>query len=199
MSGPLLQTATSIVCPSVDGQAVVLDMAQVYAIEARVQEVAFVNHTKAPELLARFNEAWLYVQKHMTTLKYELLRAERAANKIKSVILLDKIPVILKAKGLVSPKSPAGSEDLRNAILDQDEEYQEALDQTQKLKCVIELLKGKMDGFEMAFTSVKKILGESEFMGPRNPGCGTGNAPVGGQNPDPMETPGFGKARYSSD
>jgi hypothetical protein len=58
-------------------------------------------------------------------------------------------------------------------------------------------LKGKLKGFEMAFTSVKKILGEGSFnmLSRLNPGSGTGEAPVGGNN----TLPGFGIPRYAFD
>jgi hypothetical protein len=204
MSGPLLQTATSIVCPLAEGSPQVIDLTDVYAIEQRIQEVAFVTKAKAPELMSRFNEAYLFVHKHISLLKYELVRSEVAANKLKSVILLDKVPMILEQKGLVSGKSRAGSADLRDAILSQDEQYQEALDQTEKLKCIIELLKGKLEGFEMAYTSVKKILGEDAFsMLNRTMGSGTGDAPVGCSNPDTIhlqeqpKSEGFGRAKYN--
>ena len=199
MSGPLLQTNTSLVCPVVGRSPEVIDLTVVYEIENRIQEVAFVTAAKAPELLARFNEAYLYVHKHISLLEYELVRAECAADKLRAVILLDKVPQILEAKGLTSGRSKAGSEDLRNAVLAQDAEYQEALDQAQQIRCIIELLKGKMKGFEMGYTSVKKILGESPYgMLSRSVGSGTGEAPAGGTNPDPMRsTPaGFGKASY---
>ena len=190
MSEPLLQTETAIVCPTV-GQPIVIDLSGVYRIERRIQEIAFVTSAKAPELLATFNEAYLYLHKYVTLLKYELVRATREANKVKSVILLDRVPQILESKGLTNGKSKAGSEDLRNAILDQDEEYQNALDKTQQIRCIIELLTGKLEGFEMGYNSVKKILGENAFnMMLRGPGSGTGDAPVGGTNPDS-----FGKAR----
>ena len=93
---------------------------------------------------------------------------------------------------------------MRDAVLGQDAEYQEALDRVQKTICVIELLRGKMKGFEMAYTSVKKIIGENpRGMLNRGPGSGVGTAPVGGSNPDPMRpsrpqsTPGFGVPRYN--
>ena len=199
MSGPLLRTDTSIVCPVVGRDPEVLDLAIVYQTEQRVAEIAFVTPLKAPELLARFNEAYLYVHKHITLMEYELVRAKTAAGKIKAVILLDKVPQILEAKGLSS------SADVRNAILAQDDEYQEAMDMAQKLECIIQLLKGKMEGFEWAFTSVKKIISEGTYnmLNPHR-GSGTGDAPVGLSNPDPMKTPvpvveGWGKARYNND
>jgi hypothetical protein len=197
MSSPLLHSNQAVVVPIVGKAPLVIDLTHVYEIENRIEEVAFVTTAKAPELMARFNEAYLYVHKHISLLEYELNRAEREANKVRAIILLDKVSVILEQKGLLSGKSRAGSEDLRTAILDQDEEYQDALDQTQKIKCVIELLKGKLKGFEMAYTSTKKILGESSMnLINRTFGSGTGDAPVGGSNPEPIAM-GFGKATYA--
>lgn len=201
MNDPLLHTSTTIIVPIVDSDPQVIDLSVVYQIESRVGEIAFVNKAKAPELLARFNEAYLHLHKIVTFLGYEFIRAQREANKVRAIVILDRAPAILAAKGLLSGHSRSGSEDQRNAVLDQDQEYQQALERTQQIKCFIEFLKGKLEGFEWAYTSVKKILGDNGAAGmlDLNLGSGTGEAPVGRSNPDPMRSPqnkGFGKARY---
>jgi hypothetical protein len=190
----LLQTDTAIICPRVGSQPLCIDLSKVYSIEARIEEVAFVTPTKAPELLARFNEGYLFLHKQICLLEYELVQATREANKIRSIVLLDRVPVILEQKGL-GGKNRAGSEDLRNAILDGDEEYQSARETVEQVSCIIELLKGKLKAFEMAYTSVKKLLGEGAFnMLSRNPGTGTNPDTKVGQVDRPVQ--GFGKARY---
>ena len=173
----------------------VLDLTRVYAIEDRVQEIAYVTPQKAPELLARFNETFLYLHKMVSSLEYVYLEAEGEANRIKSIVLLDRAPEILEKKGLINGKSRAGSEDLRNAVLAQDEEYQSALDIVAQIQCIIELLRGKLKGIEWAFTSVKKILGEGSYnMRLPGPGEGTGSAPIGRVNPGTKA--GFGRPVY---
>lgn len=159
----MLLTGNEIVCPR--GQAglepILIDIKAISGIENRIHEVAVITPHKAPELLAAFNIGYLMLHQNITTLERERLLGERRANRIKAVILLDKVPNILKEKGLTNARSPGGSEDLRNAILAADDEYQEAVDVVEQITCVMELLKGKMKSIEMAYTSVKKILGES--------------------------------------
>lgn len=172
-----------------------IDLAAIKRIEARIDEVALVTPHKAPELLAAFNKAYADLHEHVTVLEVERLRAEREANKRKAVVLLDNVVRILKEKNLWSAKSPTGSEDMRNAILDQDVQYEELTDKVGQLEAIIELLKGKMKSFEMAYTSVKKILGENAFnmLNRINPNTGnTGTGDVGSEE----RTNGFGKARY---
>jgi hypothetical protein len=145
-----------------------IDLANVYKAESRIPEVAFVTPQKAPELLALFIDAYSSLSKHLVALDFERSQAERAANKIRGIIMLDKIPGILAEKGLASSRSPLGSEDVRQAILDTDIEYTTALDKIDALSAGVELIKGKLKSVEMAYTSVKKILGEGCIQLPQS-------------------------------
>ena len=188
----IYQTETALVCPRADAtaQPLVIDLSISYQTEARVPEVAFVTQAKAPELLAAFNSGYLELHKQVTMLEYELVQARTAADKVRAIVLLDRAPGILEARGLINGKNRSGSEDLRNAVLAQDEEYQKAVETAEQIECVVELLKGKLKGFEMAYSSVKKILGEGAFnMLNRRLGSGTGTA-------EPGTTP-IGSARYN--
>lgn len=139
------------------------EMGEVYKAEGRINEVAFVTSEKAPELLATFNQAFLILTRQITAVDLERQKAVREANKRRSVVILDLAPSILKEKHLVKDSNPAGSADLREAVLDADAEYLGLLDKADQIAAVQELLKGKLKAIEMAYTSVKKILGESAF------------------------------------
>lgn len=168
---------------------IALNLGELDTAERRIAEVATVTPLKAPELLATFNMAFLEASRYIALLEQEYVQAKRQADRIRSVVLLDKVPQILAAKGLASAKSPAGSEDLRKAVLDGDEEYGQALDRVNVIECYVELLKGKQKGLEMAYTSVKKMLGESTFnYGNRLSAGSEGEATAG-------QIVGFGKAR----
>lgn len=132
----------------------VIDLKAVHFIESRIREVATVNPHTAPELLMIFNQGYLELHRMVTMLSYEHLKAMDAANRVRSVLLLDTVPDLLKKKGLSSSK------DLRDAIIDGDMGYQVAKDRVDQLEAVIELLKGKLKAIEWAYTSVKKILSE---------------------------------------
>lgn len=202
------KTDTAIVCPrgNPDLQPLVLDLTKIYKIQNRICEVAFVTAGKAPELLARFNEAFLDCHEQVVALEYELVQAKRVQNRIRAIIIIDKAPGILESKGLTSGKSRAGSEDLRNAVLDQDDDYLKACETVAQIECIIELFRGKMRGFQMAYESTKKILGESAFgMLNRTVQMGQGDhgAEVGTVEKTAAELAlessarsGFGKTRY---
>lgn len=180
-SKKLILEGTEIICPKVDGRYTLIDLRTVSAYEARLDEIAIVTKHKAPELLAMYNRAYLEVCKMSVTLEAELAAAERQRGEIRSKIILDEVPRILKEKGLATAKSPAGSEDLRSAVLDGDTKYQDAVELCEQIRCVIVLLRGKQKAFENAYTAVKKIMGEDAFDHHPNPrlSAGESNVPVG--------------------
>ncbi len=136
-----------------------LALKRLYAVTSRIQEVATVNAHKAPELLATFNRAYCDLGEYLSMLELCWHHADRKARDIRSRIILDDVPRILAEKGLASARNPGGSADQREAILDGSAEYQKALERVQVIKCMSTFLKDKRDSLEMAFTSVKKILG----------------------------------------
>lgn len=158
-----LTRQVDLTVPLGKGGTFTLDMTAIQTAESRISEVAFVTPHKAPELLAVFNEVFLELTRYITKVEYEKGIAERTANKIKAVILLDRVPAILKERGLST------SADLRNAVLDLDDDYNMALDKCDQLEAMSRLLKGKLDAIEMAYNSVKKIVGENAYnMNNRN-------------------------------
>lgn len=183
-SKKLILDGTEIVCPRAGGRYVLIDLREISGYEARLDDVAIVTKQKAPELLSIYNRAYLEVSKTATTLENDLAGAERHQGEVRSRIVLDDAPRILKEKGLVSAKSPAGSEDLRTAVLEGNSEYQDAVELCEQIRCVIALLRGKQKAFENAYTAVKKIMGEDAFDHHPNPRFSgeSGPAPVGGTN-----------------
>lgn len=152
-----------------------IDTTQIESAVSRIGEVQTVTKLKAPELLSTYNLAWRDAAEAMAYVRANHIQAKKHADKLRAIILLDKAPTILKEKGLTTTKSPGGSEDFRQAILDSDDEYQAALENAAVIECIIELLRGKQKSVEMAFTSVKKILGEGD-VGYSNQTFSTGNA-----------------------
>jgi hypothetical protein len=149
----------SLLAPVRSG-SVAIPIRSVYEAESRIPEVATANAHKAPELLATFNIAYLDVKDVLLKLECLQIEASKDVNRRKAIVILDEVPKILAAKGLSSARSPGGSEDQRNAILDTDAEYLAANDRLSLIKAMIKLMEGKLKGVEMAYTSVKKILGQ---------------------------------------
>ena len=142
------------------GSTISLDLGPIYRAEARVAEVQAVTLAKAPELLSVFNKAYLDLSKMIRYLEGEYLRALRIAKKRRSVIILDEAREILVAKGLATTRSPGGSADLREALLDGDDEYQLLQERAETIQVYRELLNDKRKGIEMAYHSVKRIISQ---------------------------------------
>jgi hypothetical protein len=134
-----------------------VDLGEVVSIEKRQKEVAYVNKETAPELMYIFNLGYASVFRMMTQVSFEYNQAVKHMKSRKSMIILDLAPQILKEKGLTDKKSPSGNKDLREAILDQDEEYLKRMDKVLMLEAAHEFLKGKAKSFEMSYHAVKKI------------------------------------------
>lgn len=143
--------------------------------EVRMAEVAFVTKEKAPELLSALNIAWRDLHEIVTLMRREVDLAKDNIIKVRARVLLDEVLPKIKEKGLPSSK------DIRDAVLEGHPEVQEAQSRAYEITCVAELLSGKLKAMEMAYTSVKKILGESAFNYGPNPNLSGGgsSAPVG--------------------
>lgn len=187
-------SGNEIICPRVEGGAIIIDLDKIAQMEARLAEVALVTPIKAPELLSVFTDAWLALQRHAISLETERLRADRVARMRRSLVVLDIAPEVLRNKGLIRTGSPAGSEDLRQAVLDGDEFYQNSLSLVYEIGCCIDVLKVKAKAFEMAYNSVKKILdADRYFYTPNHNLNGRLNTDTNESSPP---TSGFGKAGF---
>lgn len=135
----------------------VIDLAAILRSEVRQAEVAIVTPAKAPELLAEFNKSWLAIHDVIARLEAEKNKADKAAKKRRAVVLLEIVPKVLEEKKLST------AADVREAIILTDDEYEILTDRFDQIKAAIFFLKGKMESFENAYTSTKKIMGEDSY------------------------------------
>jgi len=159
-----MNESTSLIIPSgTPGLgALTLDLSKVYEAESLLPEVAAVTVEKAGYLMAVFNESYNELIKTIRTVDLECARPKSILNKIRSRIILDEAKDILKAKGLAKDSNPAGSEDLRRAVLEANEEYIQALDRLNFLDITSEFLRGKLKVMDNGYTAVKKLLGDQQ-------------------------------------
>lgn len=182
-----------------------IDLAAIQVSEVRQDEVARVTAVKAPELLAEFNRSWRGIMDIVSLLEKEKNRATKEADKRKGVLLLEVIPERLKSLGIAS------SADNRQAVIDTDDEYGILTDRLDQIKAAIMFIKGKLTSFENAFTSVKKIMGESTYNHSQHisgdtsspggksylrAGDKSPSAPATQPKPEVQLTNGFGTARF---
>ena len=94
---------------------------------------------------------------------YEVSQASTNVDRVEAVILLDKAADILKKKGISS------SADMREAVVQTDPEYQDAVNRLQALKAMSALLKGKLETFKRAYFDAKDVI---KLAGMGNSGLG---------------------------
>ncbi len=140
------------------GDPLLLDIAGIVRAEVRLQEVAFVNTHTAPELLSVFNSNWLELNKTVTMLTYHKSTAENMVKTVSAQALLDCNDEAIKKKGHSRVSDP-----LRQAFVELDPEVVAAKERLNQIKTVLGYLTGKMQAFENAYTSVKKIVGSSQL------------------------------------
>lgn len=196
----MILTATELVCPSGTPGAspIVINLAEIYRSEARQDEVAVVTPTKAPELLAEFNRSWSKLDRHMVHVAEEHLKAQRALEQRQAYLTIEVVPGKLKEKGLSSNDAN------RTAFITLDDDVKKLQDTVDQLEAVVAYLRGKMTSFNNAYSSVKKIFGESTYSGlsrTRNYNL-SGDAGDSSPADPPPKTPittktGWGKTKYS--
>lgn len=150
---------TSLVVPAVPDTNLgpwSVDARIVLLAEQRLGEVAYVNQATAPELAACFNKGANECGKILAKATHALNQAMRAADRRAAVVALDHAMDILTKKGLTSTKSPTGSDALRKAVVDTDEQYQAIMDRVDQLEAMQRLLSTKMKALERAFWQVRK-------------------------------------------
>lgn len=134
-----------------------IEMAEIYRLEARKQEIATVNKHNAPELMQSFIDGFGHAARAAVQLEWELNQANKYAEERKAIVYLEVAPAYLQEKGLVRAANPSGSEDQRKAVLARDKEYMALQDRVAMIEATNEYLRLKMKGFEMAYQAVKKV------------------------------------------
>lgn len=172
-----------------DGQVKVkVDLRKLATVEARIPEVRNVTSQKAPELLALFNVAYNDANTLLARATYELAKARNLQNEEMSRLKLDEVPGKLKALGVKD------TQDHRDCVLNTFPSYRDLCERESQLEAVVAFLKGKMKGFEMAFSAVKTLVRDARpspwigVNGNTNPSISDGETSDGWSE--------FGQARY---
>lgn len=144
---------TTLTIPATEHRpAVPIDFSKVREGESRLIEAKAVNPATYTELEFTFNESYREAKKNLSVVGYEITQAEKMVRQIKSIHLIDNYPAFLKEKGL---KDNASN---REAFLERQQDYVEAVDRVSMLKSVEALLEGKVKVFENVCRYMKKTM-----------------------------------------
>lgn len=182
---------TSLTLYGEDNREIVIHgIDEVQAAESRLEDLRRANKSSAPELLSALNNGYLAASRIISHLKFEYTRIARAANKRKAIVMLDVAPTVLKEKNLITARSPAGNEDMRNSVLNCDDEYLEILEKADYIKMAIMLFEGKQEAINNALIAVRRIMDPRGDYTPSYGNVIPENAEAG------KEIDGFGRSRY---
>lgn len=154
----LLLHEDALVVPRAQGLALTLDMRKIHKAEARLVELQGVTKQKAGELFHCFIEAFGEAKSYLAQLRVEYGRAKQRTRQTRGIIVLDKAVDALKAKGLLSTRSPAGSEDMRDAIVETSQEYIEVFDRFSQVEAALEHMEGKVEKLKMAYYAISDLI-----------------------------------------
>lgn len=175
MSDFILGANEALVFPSGNGvdQAVVVDLRTVFTAEARLVELHHVTRAKGGELLRCFIEAWRDARTAQARARAQLVIAKRKVKEVRAEVILDKAIDTLKAKNLVSSRSPSGSEDLRDAVVTRDTSYQKTVERMEKIEAAVEFMEIKAEVMKMAYFAVNKLIDPVDRTTSMSGGSGT--------------------------
>lgn len=134
------------------------EAAHIYKALSRSQEISFCTPVKAPELLALFSKAFGDANELYSKIELQYNLCDEQIKKRTAVLVLDEMAEIIVKKGHSSAKSPTGTAEIREAVVDGDNELSQFRTTQIFLKCLMTLWGGHRRKLEMDHGSVKKIL-----------------------------------------
>jgi len=150
---------TQYLVPTGDGKSrIAIELGDIARAECRLNDVAIVNQHSAPEMLATFNDCWLKLAKSITILTCERNKAENAHRVAKATAKLNCTDEAIKAKG-----HSKASADLREAMVELDQEVQATKDRLDEISVLHDMLKCKQQAFYNAYGAIKRLL-DNRFL-----------------------------------
>lgn len=169
-----------LVIPTVDGRGATVDMKKIHKASARIGELAYMTRAKSGEFLATFIRAVREARDARAMVKGQFGAWKKKLRRIKGEVVLDRGPDKLREKGLASARSPAGSEDLRNALVDTDEEYGDAQDKLLQVEAALDHLENAVEELSMAYFATQSLI--KGFEPSRATSGGVGDDDVGARD-----------------
>jgi hypothetical protein len=175
MSDVLLLSRDALTVPSSKGKPHVFDMRRIHKAEGRLIELANVTRLKAGELLYAVIDAFGEARNHLAVLRMEFGASKQKLRTIRGIIVLDRVQEVLKVKGLANTRSPAGSEDLRDGVVNTDPDYLEAADNLSQVEAAMEHMEGKVKKLEMAYFAINSLTKNQDAKKDTSGGVGDDN------------------------
>lgn len=134
-----------------DGKKIQLELEKTKYAENRLHDIQTVNIDNLQELLSVFLCSCHEINRALSVIGMELSFANHKKEIIGSTILIQKMPI------LIEQCKQRSSEDVRNALISLDPEFQEIKEKCLSFEIILNNLKDKRKVIEMAYFSCQKI------------------------------------------
>lgn len=129
-----------------------LNVSNIKEAEKRLVEARVVNPTTYSDLEYVYGEGYREAKKYLSLVGYEITRAQKKVEDVKSVAILDSYPEFLVNKKLKD------SAQIRDAYFNSLPDYNKSLDRVNMLRAVENLLEGKVKVFENVCRYMRKEM-----------------------------------------
>lgn len=148
-----------------DSPPLILDLREIYALEARKGEIVSVSKVNGGSLLRAMEDGYQQSGTMLAMVSFKLTEVELAIKRRKAFIKLDIVPQVLQEKGLATARSPGGAKDLREDIMATDMQLQALENAEARLTSMKEILRVKVNGFQMTYSGVKRVIDDKSGTG----------------------------------
>jgi hypothetical protein len=149
----LNQNELSIPNPKKEGDLrLKFDMRSTFAAESRVEEIAFVTPSKAPELMATMSAALRDLSSHLAHLHFHAGIAAKKVRERRAVVVTEIIPTKLAEKKL------SNNDSTREAIIELDPEYSAVSEVELEVEAAQIFVREKFRSVESHLNAIKKSM-----------------------------------------
>lgn len=137
------------------GMPVPMDMTDIYAYEAMVEEITGVNGVNGPFYMREFLKAKELSSSYYCRLMFDYEQARNKTKEEYALAYLERSETYIRERNL-----KATDETKKNYVLI-DRRYQEAKDREDMLKALVTLMGNKVDKFQAAHDDAKRIYSQA--------------------------------------
>jgi hypothetical protein len=131
---------------------IVLDLSSIKDGESRLKEAQIVSSVTYGDLSYVFNEGYRQAKQHLSSIGFQINMTDKEIRRIKAEFLLDEYQTFLKDKKIKDSAS------IRDAYLEKQKDYVDAMDRLAMLKATESMMEGKIKVFENTCQYMRKLI-----------------------------------------
>lgn len=127
----------------------------------KATQAAFLTPEKLIEAASVHLDALFTIGKAVRVIKRHLNETNQHIARKKAELLLDTVPSVLQEKGFLTARSKAGSEDLRNAVIEANVDYQKLVGIQEEQEVLLDFMERSYRTVESALRVTNKAIDQA--------------------------------------